>query len=281
MGAATTAKATKTSTFRCDRCDRNFVEFELRQLRAGSGFIQVCPLCGDPPRLEVSRASRSLPELLAGAFTYPFRGTTLMWVAVVLVATTVLRFVPLVGWLIALSAELGFLFAVLRSTAAGQAEMNVEASDLADYGLWFRPLLKYVGAFAISFLPMMGMQVALDAGVFGSAGPSLAWLLYVLGAVGVLYFPAALVVAAHSDGCLGVLNPVAGISFIARIPGPYAITVAFLAVAVGAGVGMTATAAELDVPVIGIVARSIAALYAPLVAMRMLGLLMEEHAEEL
>ncbi len=282
MGAATSAGAGATKTFRCDRCDRNFVSSELRQVRAGSGYVQVCPSCGDPPRLEVSRALRSLPVVLAGAFTYPFRGTTLLWVAVVLVATTVLRFVPIVGGLIAVSAELGFLFAVLRSTAEGQAEMNVEASDLADYSLWFRPLIKYVAALVVSFAPALAVQVALDGGVFGENGTStFGWLLYVLAAGGVLYLPAALVVAAHSDGCLGVLNPAAGLSFIARIPGPYAVTVVFLAVAAGVCVGMMAAAAALDVPVLGVVARSVAALYGPLVAMRMLGLLMAEHAEEL
>ena len=72
-----------------------------------------------------------------------------------------------------------------------------------------------------------------------------------------------------------------GFSFIARIPGPYFLTVVFIAIASGVGGAMMTGAASIDVPVVSMIARSVAALYGPLVAMRMLGLLMEEHAEEL
>jgi hypothetical protein len=44
---------------------------------------------------------------------------------------------------------------------------------------------------------------------------------------------------------------------------------------------MSTIAGIIEVPVVGVVARSVAALCAPLVAMRMLGLLMQENAEEL
>ena len=78
-----------------------------------------------------------------------------------------------------------------------------------------------------------------------------------------------------------MFNPAAGFAFIARIPGPYFLTLGFLAIAAALGGGMLAAATRIEVPIVGIVARSIASLYAPIVAMRMLGLLMEEHAEEL
>lgn len=265
-------------TFRCDRCNRYYGEPELKQIRAGSGFVNACPTCGDLVRKEASRVSRPLPTLLIGAFVYPFRGATVMWVVALLVATTFLRFIPFVGTLLAFSAELGFLFAVLRSTADGQTELRVEASDLSDFSSWFGPLFKYLGAFTLSFGPAIGAAIVLGQ---GPSAASMLPVVYGVAGLGLIYFPASLVVAAHSDGCLGVLNPVAGVSFIARIPGPYFVTLAFLSLAVAAGAGMLATANAIEVPVVGLIARSIAALYAPLVAMRMLGLLMEEHAEEL
>lgn len=58
-------------------------------------------------------------------------------------------------------------------------------------------------------------------------------------------------------------------------------TLAFLSLAVAAGAGMLTTASAIDIPIVGLIARSTSSLYAPLVGMRMLRLLMEEHAEEL
>jgi hypothetical protein len=263
------------TSFRCDRCERYFAEGELKRLRVGSGFVNQCPVCGDPVRTETSRAARSMPLLLAGAFAYPFRGTTLMWVAVLFVASVAMRFLPVLGGLFAASAELGLLFAVLKSTADGHDELRIEASDLTDFGAWLVPLGKYLAAVAVSFLPAMAVRIL--------AGPGDGAVLVACGValLGLLYFPAALVVAARSTGCLGAFNPVAGLALIALIPGPYAVTVAFLAVAVAAGAGMVVAASSLDNLFVAAIARSVAQLYAPLVAMRMLGLLLNEHAEEL
>ena len=268
----------KATSYRCNRCDRYWAEGALKQIRAGSGFVTACPTCGDLVHEEASRVARPLPTLLAGAFIYPFRGSTVLWAIGLLVVTTFLRFVPLVGGLLAISAELGFLFAVLRSSAAGESELRVEASDIADFTSWFGPLFKYLAAFALSFGPAIFLAILLSQ---NRNEASTLLIIYGAGGLGLLYFPAALVVAAHSEGCLGVLNPVAGVTFISRIPGPYAITLAFLSLAVAAGAGMLTTAAAIDIPIVGLIARSIASLYAPLVGMRMLGLLMEEHAEEL
>lgn len=263
------------TTYRCDRCDRYFAESALEKIAAGGGYVLACPTCGDLARREVSREARSLPALLAGAFAYPFRGATIMWVVALLVGMTFLQLIPFVGGLLATSAELGLLFGVLRSTAAGHAELRVETSDLADTSLWFGPLLRYLAAVLVSFGP------AIAAGVLLQGNSSLLPIAYAVAGLGLLYFPASLVVAAHSDGCLGVLNPAAGIAFITRIPGPYFITLAFVAIAAGVGAGMMAGAATIELPIVSIVVRSVASLYGPLVAMRMLGLLIEEHAEEL
>ncbi|MBX3188624.1 MAG: hypothetical protein KF819_16525 [Labilithrix sp.] len=220
--------------------------------------------------------ARSLPGLLAGAFMYPFRGTTVMWLVAVLVATTFLQFIPLVGGLVALSAELGFLFAVLRSTAGGADTLRIDARDIADVSLWLAPLGKYVMAMAVSFAPAVVAAVLL-----GDASGAVSPVVYGAGAVGLLYFPAALVVAAHSQGCLGALNPLAGIALIGKIPGAYVLTVFFVAIALGVGGGMLRAAAAIEVPLLGAIVRSVAALYAPVVAMRLLGLLLAENAEHL
>jgi hypothetical protein len=263
-------------TFRCARCDRYFAERELRRISAGSGFLYACPTCGEAVVKETSRAARSLPGLLAGAFMYPFRGSTVMWLVAVLVVTTALRFVPVLGGLIALSAEIGFLFAVLKSTAEGSDELKVEASDITDVGAWFSPLVKYVLAMALSFGPAIIAAVLL-----GGGAREVSPVVYALGALGLFYFPAALVVAAHSHGCLGAFNPFAGLGLIVKIPGPYFVTLFFVTFALGVGGGMLRAAAEIEIPLLGGIVQSLAALYAPVVAMRMLGLLVEENSEHL
>jgi hypothetical protein len=266
-------------TYRCPRCDRYLQESspgDIKKIHAGSGFVRACAACGSALVQETSRAARSLPGLLAGAFVYPFKGSTLMWVAAIVVGTTVLSFVPVIGGLLALSAELGFLFTVLKSTAEGSDELKVDTSELSDVSTWIRPIAKYFFAFLISFGPAVvaALVVPREPG-------QLLLAVYALGAAGLVYFPAALVLAAHETGCLGVLNPVAGVQLIARVPGPYFVTVFFVGVAAAIGGLMTSGASMVAVPLLGGLLRSVAALYAPVVAMRMLGLLVEENAEAL
>jgi hypothetical protein len=266
------------SSYRCDRCDRYFAEAELKRVRLGTGFLKACPVCNETVRAEASRVGRSLPLLLAGAFGYPFRGTTLLWVAVLFVASFAMRILPVVGGIFAASAEVALLFAVFKSTADGHEQLHVEVSDLTDRSQWLTPLLKYLSAVAVSFLPALLVRIALSG--FSLHGePSL--LVIALALLGLVYFPAALVVAARAEGCLGAFNPVAGVALIALIPGPYAVTVAFLAVAVGVGVGVVVAVSSLDSVIVTALVRGIVQLYVPLVAMRMLGLLVNEHAEDL
>lgn len=224
----------------------------------------------------MSVASSSATAVLSAAFAYPFRGSTLLWVAAMIVGTTVLSFAPFVGGLLAVSAELGFLFTVLKSTAVGSEELQVDTSELADVSTWLRPLAKYFFAALISFAP-----AALAAYVTSTSEGGVSPVALGLGGLGLFYFPAALVLAAHESGCLGVLNPIAGVQLIARIPGAYVLTVFFVVVALAIGAAMMRAAVMIDVPIVGSVARSVAGLYGPVVAMRMLGLLVAENAEVL
>jgi len=281
-------------TYRCPRCEKYLDDAGIKQIPAGSGFVRACMTCGGALVQETSREARSLPGVLAGAFAYPFRGSTLMWVAGMIVVTTALSFFPFLGGLLAISVELGFLFTVLKSTAAGSDELQVDTTELSDVSTWLRPLAKYLFAALLSFGPAILAAYAMSASAAGggagvavgesaptasgSAGSS---VVLALTGLGLLYFPAALVLAAHESGCLGVLNPIAGFKLIARIPGAYFSTVFFVAVALSVGGAMIYVATLLDVPLVGAVARSIASLYGPVVAMRMLGLLVHENAEQL
>jgi len=262
------------SAFHCVSCQRYFAEEELKKIPAGSGFLHACPTCGRAVAEERSRVARSMPPLLAGAFLYPVRGATLFVVLGTLLALTVTSYVPFVGGILSTSLLVGFLFAVLRSTAAGSEELEVSAEDIGDRAAWLRPLFKYLLALAISFGPGAVAWTLLGG---GEAGP----LPWILAGVGALYLPAALVVAAHARTTLGALNVAAGVGFIARLPAAYLLTSAFSLVAMALGALLYRGAIGVTVPVLGGLLRGVAMIYGPMVAMRMLGLLVEEHAEEL
>lgn len=261
-------------TYRCPRCDKYLDEAGIKKIPAGSGFMRACTTCGGAIAEERSRVARSMPAVLAGAFMYPFRGSTLLWVGAMILGATFLSFVPFAGGFLAISAELGFLFTVLKSTAVGSDDLQVDLTDLADVSTWLRPLAKYFFAAFISFGPAAAVAYATPM-----EGGGVSPIATLLAGLGVLYFPAALVLAAHETGCLGVLNPVAGLKLIARIPGAYFLTVFFVAIAIGVGAAMLRVAMMIEVPIAGVLARSVASLYGPVVAMRMLGLLVNENAE--
>ncbi|MBS2011853.1 MAG: hypothetical protein JST00_03105 [Deltaproteobacteria bacterium] len=87
------------ATYRCPRCEKYLDASGIRQISAGSGFVRACMNCGGALVQESSREARSLPGVLAAAFVYPLRGSTLLWVAAMIVGTTVLSFVPFAGGL--------------------------------------------------------------------------------------------------------------------------------------------------------------------------------------
>jgi hypothetical protein len=92
-----------------------------------------------------------------------------------------------------------------------------------------------------------------------------------------------LIVSAHREGCLGPLNPVPAVRIIARIPGPYLLTLGFLLVALVLGFAVVYLTALLvgGIPIVGALALRVFGLYAPVVMARQLGVLVYEHREEL
>jgi hypothetical protein len=198
----------------------------------------------------------------------------------VAIAAAIAGLVPFVGWLIVLCIEVGFLFAVLRTAAAGGEDIEASAEELNSIFDWLGPLVRYLLAVLTAFFPAVIAWFALGG------GPESELVAGGLAIAGVLYLPAAIIVAAHGVGCLGAVNPVPAVALIGRIPKPYAITVAMLAAALVAGVGMHLAVPKIVkalsiLPILpGLIGKSLL-LYAPMVSMRMLGLLVHEHGEEL
>lgn len=82
---------------------------------------------------------------------------------------------------------------------------------------------------------------------------------------------------------VGPLNPVPALRIIARIPGPYFLTLAFLlaTLLLGAGAYYVARLAVGGIPLLGPLVVRVIGLYAPVVMARQLGVLVHEHREEL
>ena len=266
--------ATIATQLRCARCSRYFADAEVRYVQAGQGTLRVCPLCGGPLAVESSREVQSLPVLLAGAFVYPFRGKTVLWVLGVIVASVVVSFMPVVGGILSASVQLGFLMAVLRSSADGKDTLEVDASELGDVWSWFAPFFRYLGAVLVSFGAAIVAAVLLE--------PSEIAIVYALALAGALYFPAAVIVAAHQhEGFLGALNPVTSFGLITRIPAAYAVTLGFLAGAGALGGAVNYATDLIEVPILGGIVHRVFGFFAPVVMMRMLGVLVNEKREEL
>ncbi len=225
-----------------------------------------------PPHEETSRVARPLSRLLVGAYAYPFDRVTVVWIGAVFVAATLASFAPL-GGILAAAIEVAFFVLVLRSTAAGKEALEVDVSEVGGAWSWFAPLLRYLVAAVVSFAPGIVAALAFD--------PDRDVLLVAAtSVVCAAYSPASLVVAAQGSFA-AVLNPVNAASLVFRIPGPYFVTVFFLALTVSGGGALHRTAAEIETPFVGLFLGRVIELYTATVVMRMLGLLVYEHREEL
>jgi hypothetical protein len=242
------------------------------QARQASPRAQPSPVQTSRPLS--SRVARPLASLYAGAFTYPLRPVTLLWTAAVILVTSFVQYVPVVGGLLAGGITVGYLFAVLRASANGADQVTLEAGDVGFVAGWAAPLVRLTLACAVAFGPALIALAALGL-------PDGAVVIYGLGALGLLYLPAAIIAAAMAEGFLAGASPLPPVALIARIPGPYALTLVFLSLAAIAGGVALKLGDVVDVPFVGELVRRVLGLYSALVMARVLGLLVCEQREAL
>jgi hypothetical protein len=262
----------------CERCAMYRDAAQIRQVGGARGML-ACGVCGGALRAEQQRVSAPYAVELAKAFLFPFTPWMLATIGMTTVGATFCRFVPIFGGILAAAVIASMLFAVIRATGQGRDDLGLEEMSSDGFSSWFHPLGRYVLTILVSFAPAV-------LALFMLGWPEGAAVVYGLGALGALYFPAGVIVAAHNEGCVAPLMPWLGVQLIVRIPGPYFITLGFLVVGLALSAASRAVATLLltalaSVPVgPGMLAMVIVLL--PLVAMaRMLGLLLREHAHEL
>lgn len=274
-------------TFYCAHCDADFAELQLVDVELGGSMrtMRACPVCRRDVARQAQRRERPTFEVLKDCFFYPFQrdaapvmvGLAIFWHLLTMFGGVA----SIIGGLLSTGVILAFLYLVVRTSAAGDDRIPMGA-DFSEIGDIVRPLVQFNLAFLLSFAPLL-IVLALGGSL---PAPVRAFLGVLLALAGVAYLPAAVIVAASTNGCLGAANPIPGVQLIQRIPGPYFVTVFALGLLLIVDLGIVVVAGAIEsslrlVPFVPGVLIKMLLLYAPLVAARMLGSLMHERKYEL
>lgn len=232
-----------------------------------------------PPRADEQVDKGSFFGALLGAWLYPIhRNAPVVFVAVALVATLA-SWIPIVGGFISAGVVLAYLFSVVRHSSLGGADLPM-GGDFTDWSDILGPVVRYLLAVLTCAIPALIVVFTVPMG-----SPRFVPIVAGASLVGGLYLPAAIILAAHGSGCIGGLNVVGGVQLILRIPGPYLLTTFMVALSAGAHVAitlpLTAALAAMPIPFLPTFLLYAASLYMPIVACRMMGLLMYHHEERL
>jgi hypothetical protein len=261
----------------CDRCQAYRDGPSTRNAGPPQSPILVCAVCGGALTAEQQRVAQPLTSALLGAFVFPFKPVVFGAVVGVALVSYVVQLIPLFGNALAATTILTTVFLALRGTAEGRDDLASEMELSDSFWLWFSPLIRYLLTLVVAYGPPIAALIILG-------WPAGAPIVIGLAALGTLYLPAGMIVAAHQEGCLGPLNPIPGARIIARIPGPYGLTLGFLLLSVVAGALLAYVAhwvAAIPVPIVTALIARLINLIAPLIMARQLGLLVREHGEEL
>jgi hypothetical protein len=260
-----------------------------------------------PPLAAVAPVSRTSPpvdreiedkggylEAVAGAYLYPFQKTALPSLIMVPVVTQFFSYAPfLIGVLLSNGIWITYLFAVTQHASLGHKDLPLSP----DYDSWIDmigPVVRYLLAFIVPGALIFGLFILLTGGLASADEAmtggeltlaSVPVLVFVAVGAWLLYLPASLILAAHSRGCLGGLNLIAGVKLIVREPFGYAITLAGIAPAAVVMVVLSVVSKIADqmipIPFLPGVIGLLLTFIPSLVIARILGLYLWHHEEEL
>jgi hypothetical protein len=278
------------ATCRADLC----ADCVTKQLGGPKGTqIAVCCTCGRGATLLTvhRRAAQRFARRLGRAFDFPL-GTAgliaLAFVGFVRAFTSYLGAASLFGFLAFILRHglyWAFVFFIIRSVASGQRRMGVfDFTDIQSDLV--APMVKGFFATAVLWVPAaIYVYLAADAGIMGVLtypfyrDPTV-WLLGLLGA---LYAPMALIAAATDLGFGHLLNPIFIFQAIYRMGRDYFVAVVIVGAVMLIGAGLAAligaAVALIPIPFVGRWISFTVGLYPPFVAAAALGLLLHVHGE--
>jgi hypothetical protein len=260
-----TRVASASKSYQCGACNAIEEDPFSKPDRLTKGMV-LCRTCGGvmmPLQYDVV-SSGSFAGALMTAFKYPFSSDHLGWILAVWLGAAVLRLIPLAGGIFALSVQITFFFAVVRSTYMRRDSELWESGDSPSdlYGPVFRGLFVLLVAWGPALLCALLL-------------PSLPLLATVLALLGFVLFPAFLMAATVAGSTF--MNPVGAALLVLRFPGPYALLLCFLVLPIGLEGVIFSALAKIDLPLFPGILQAIAGVLCLMIAGRMMGLFMREH----
>ena len=267
----------KCRAYACDTCG---------SLSSTGGKLKVfCPVCGAKAQplaeFQQAHAARQAREDLGfqqqvkGVFKYPFGKGGLALLIIGSLMFFVLNILVTLGWTFRLVAvfSAGYLCAYLQKILFATAQGEDEVPGWPDFTNWkddiVMPFRLAIAAAVASFGPAFGYLI------FHAVNDSEMRLpvLFPLFALGLLYFPMALLAVAMSNNLLAV-NPLVVMPAIARLNLQYVLAcVVFFGMVLVRFVSESLLHVLLPIPVLPGLISSFIALYFLCVEMRLLGLL--------
>ena len=236
------------------------------------------------PSLEKRLAEqfRNQPKLggfwqeLGMSFAYPFRGSGWIKMIIATVAFAVLDFAGRFSFYVWILGT-GYLFAFIQANITHSAEGEKELADWPDIGSWWddilKPCLLYTLVSVCAFAPLLVYVFAFSG---GEPNPL---IIFGLGALGIAYYPMAILATAMSDSFTG-LNPLAVLPPIARMPLQYAAACGFFMLIAAVGTALKFLMDLIPIPFIGVLPAGFITLYMVTVGARILGILYGTQKEK-
>ena len=250
--------------------------------------------------ISARRSSETFAVQLTRAFSYPFKGSgpillaigTIGLVLLKIVSPILIMFSGCFGLLAALFAYVftyGYLSAFAISIISSSATGEDELPDWPDFtGFWsdiLRPVLLIIATAVMSLLPLFisvtFVVIFVLKGSFFDIPEIRLTLGYALIACmiwALLYFPMGLLAIAMFDS-VAALNPVLMVKSISKIPLRYLLACLFFFLVFF--LNSVLAGYFTQIPIVGLVVRMFCSFYLMMVAMRILGLLYKANARKL
>ncbi len=276
-----------SAEWRCTECGNHFCDGCIRHSNIQGVEVQICTQCGgrcvaagvaiiQARKLGEREFWRRLPRI----FAYPVRSGGLYILIVGTVFFVVTEFIAtffffaFVAGAILAGLMCKYYVKVIRKSATG-AEMTpswgeIEFTDLEDYVVSFiRTAIVFVFCGAAPVLYF----------IFVSKGTP-DWIFFTFVAVGVLYFPTALLGVLYYEDVFE-LNPITVVRAIFRVPIRYFVVALIFFISIALGWALLSGVALIGIPILGIFIHRFVSLYFYTMVMHLLGMFLYTNKERL
>lgn len=228
----------------CERCERYLAEDAIVTIAAADGRVKIpgCPTCRGHVRREEQEVKRPLERVVLRDALAPIasaKGAPLL-LSTTIAGFSLSRFVPLVGWPLALAILLAH--AAESSRAAADPRHDGTLGGAADFATpWdlLAPVVRRGLVFAVALAPLLSVYALSNDPTARAVGTLLGVAAFVL------YTPAGLVVATRAKSFLTVLSPIAPIRIAWRMGSDYLLAAALHLASTLAGGALVAGAFAL------------------------------------